>query len=74
MRESDWRLWLEGLPLTRPQLHEVQAELQRQIALTEARLSAALWQGNKQSQRTLRIELNELNSKLMLIQTRVNAA
>ena len=74
MRESDWRVWLDGLPLTRPQLQDVQAQLQRQIVLIEGRLSTAIWQRDTPGQRAFRIELNELNSKLMLIHTRVNAA
>ncbi|UQN04881.1 hypothetical protein [Deinococcus sp. QL22] len=59
------------MPSTRPHLHEVGAELERQAVVTEAQLRAAIWQGNKAQERAARIQLNELNSKLLLIHARV---
>lgn len=73
MKESDWRAWLESLPSSRPHLHQIKAELERQVTDTETRLRAATWQGNRAEDRALRIELNDLNSKLLLIHSRVKA-
>jgi hypothetical protein len=71
MRESDWRAWLDGLPTTRSGLHEVEAELNWQVVAMEAQLTAAVWQRQRGDERAKRIELNELNSKLMLIHSQL---
>lgn len=73
MREVEWRAWLESLPSDRSQLQDVRAELAREVAMIEARLTAAIWQRHKSDERAVRIELNELNSKLMLIHSQLKA-
>jgi hypothetical protein len=73
MRESEWRTWLQGLPAGRAPLQSVQAELEWQAMATEARLTEAVWQRNRASERAIRIELNELNSKLLLIRSQLKS-
>ncbi|MFB9991095.1 hypothetical protein ACFFLM_03735 [Deinococcus oregonensis] len=73
MRESEWRAWLQSLPTGRARLQGVQAELEWQVTATDARLTAAVWQGNKAGERAIRIELNELNSKLLLIRSQIKS-
>ncbi|WP_380005690.1 hypothetical protein [Deinococcus oregonensis] len=36
-------------------------------------MTAAVWQGNKAGERAIRIELNELNSKLLLIRSQIKS-
>ncbi|WP_019011454.1 hypothetical protein [Deinococcus aquatilis] len=72
MRESDWRAWVDSLPSSRPQLQEVQAHLERQAVLAEVRLTAAIWKGGRKAEeRTVRVELNDLNSQLLFIRTQL---
>ncbi|THF68969.1 hypothetical protein E7T06_13955 [Deinococcus sp. Arct2-2] len=71
MRDSDWRAWLNSLPPDSPSLQELHTGLARQLVAAEARLSAALWQGDAPGQRSIRIELNELNCQLLLLERRL---
>ncbi|UQN08234.1 hypothetical protein [Deinococcus sp. QL22] len=75
MRAGDWQQWLNSLPCDTVDLAEVETDLQRQIVLAEARFRAAVWLGyNRVEERAARIEIMELNSKLIAIQMRVNVA
>ncbi|WP_019010227.1 hypothetical protein [Deinococcus aquatilis] len=74
MKESGWQIWLDGLPSSRPQLQEVQANLERQVVFIEARL-AAIGQGDRQAEeRALRVKLSTLRSQLTFIHMRMDAA
>ncbi|MDB5046879.1 MAG: hypothetical protein JWQ08_2929 [Deinococcus sp.] len=64
---------MQGLPAGRAPLQSVQAELEWQAMATEARLTEAVWQRNRASERAIRIELNELNSKLLLIRSQLKS-
>ncbi|MFB9991566.1 hypothetical protein ACFFLM_06245 [Deinococcus oregonensis] len=64
MRDSDWQMWLEGLPTTRPELRELQTQVERQVVWAEAQLNTAIWHRDKREERVKRVELNDLNSKL----------
>ncbi|UQN09295.1 hypothetical protein [Deinococcus sp. QL22] len=75
MRAGDWQHWLNSLPCDAVHLAGVETDLQRQIVLAEARFRAAVWLGNNRvEERAARVEVIELNSKLMAIQMRVNVA
>jgi len=71
----EWQRWLSSLPADLLGLQSVQADLERQIIQAETRLKRAVGQGHDRvEERAARVELTELNSKLMTIQTRLTAA
>ncbi|MFB9992500.1 hypothetical protein ACFFLM_11030 [Deinococcus oregonensis] len=75
MKASEWQQWLSSLPADLVGLQALQADLGRQIVQAEARLRRAVSRGNDRiEERAARVELTELNSKLMTIQTRLTAA
>lgn len=75
VRAVEWQRWLSSLPTDLAELRAVQADLGRQIVQAEARLRRAVNLGkNRLEERAARVELTELNSKLMAIQTRLTAA
>lgn len=75
MRAADWQQWLGSLPGDAVGLQQIEAELHRQIVLAEARFRAAVWQGNNRvEERAARVQVIELNSKLMATRTRSSVA
>ncbi|WP_019010489.1 hypothetical protein [Deinococcus aquatilis] len=75
MKAAEWQRWLSSLPVDLPGLQAVQEDLGRQIVQAETRLRSAVGRGNDRlEERAARVELTELNSKLMTVQTRLTAA
>ncbi len=75
MKAVEWQQWLSALPTDLPQLQTLQADLGRQIVQAETRLRTAVGRGNDRAEeRAARVQLTELNSKLMTVQTRLTAA
>ncbi|MFB9994813.1 hypothetical protein ACFFLM_22935 [Deinococcus oregonensis] len=75
MRARDWQQWLNDLPGDAVGLQQVETELHHQIVLSEAKFRATVWLGSSRAEERLaRLELTELNSKLMAIQMRSNVA
>lgn len=75
MKQGDWQAWVENLPSTPLGRQEVQAELERQILRTTARLTAATWQRRSHSElRALGMTLNELNTKVVFLDAQVQVA
>lgn len=75
MKAVEWQRWLSSLPADLLGLQAVRADLERQVLQAETRLKTAVGQGkDRAEERAARVELTELNSKLMTIQTRLTAA
>jgi hypothetical protein len=74
MSASDWQAWLDSLPSTHAQLHELHVELAQQVVVTETQWRAALWSDDRRQLRVARRRLTELNCQLLAIQTRVQGA
>lgn len=75
MKAVEWQQWLSSLPTDLAGLQLVRADLHREIVRAETRLRTAVNQGKSRGEeRAARVELTELNSKLMTVQTRLTAA
>jgi hypothetical protein len=75
VKAAEWQRWLSSLPANVADLQALQADLGRQIVQAEARLRTAVSRGNDRAEeRAARVQLTELNSKLMTVQTRLTAA
>ncbi|THF69983.1 hypothetical protein E7T06_09515 [Deinococcus sp. Arct2-2] len=75
MKAVEWQRWLASLPTDLAGLQMIRTDLQKEIVQAETRLRSAVNQGkNRGEERAARVELTELNSKLMPVQTRLTAA
>lgn len=75
MTAAAWQTWLRSLPVSPLELQQVTAGLQREVKQAERRLAEVLATGgSSRTHRQASIELNELNSKLLLLQDRLKVA
>ncbi|UQN10124.1 hypothetical protein [Deinococcus sp. QL22] len=75
MKTGEWAVWVNHLPAEPSELQQVVAQLQRQVGQAEDRLANVLIMGgNSQAHRYTRIEIAELNSKLLWLQRQVPRA
>jgi hypothetical protein len=74
MKEREWRVWLNNLPSERDPLQQLRLEIGHQAVLAESRIDALQWERvSKPQERALRVAVNEFNSQLLLLDTRIKA-